>query len=69
MLDFEDKVNEEDINRWLIQFKPDEQKYIKKLLNNFIYYGTNKVISAVKSLHKKVLASNSNYDIWYIPVG
>lgn len=68
---FNGEIQSDEIDNWLKQFDASEIYYINRLLENFIYFDTNRVRKAVKSLHNKVIR-NSNLDvsnIWFVPVG
>lgn len=66
-----EEIKKEEISAWLQQFEEDEQQYISKLLNNFVYYNSDRVRKVVKNLHNSIINScNSKInDIWFVPVG
>lgn len=68
---FNGEIRLDEINNWLNQFKNEEQYYINKLLDNFVYFDNNRVRKAVKSLHQKIIRSSSSTinNMWFIPVG
>jgi hypothetical protein len=68
---FDGDVSDLSIERWLLQFKPDEYPIIKKLLANFRYYSSKKVNNSLTNLHNKIKGHLrvEPENIWFIPVG
>jgi hypothetical protein len=66
---FNGAVKAEVLERWLMQFEPDEYDVISSLLRNFLFYSFDRVLSSLRRLHKSIIdkLQRESSEIWFYP--
>jgi hypothetical protein len=68
---FRGDVSDERIANWLVQFEPDEQPLIAKLLERFTYISLEQLRPLARDLHSRVreILLEIGSDTWFVPLG
>lgn len=66
---FEHAVTASDIIRWLTNFDEKEWDYALKILENTIYYSSDRILDTLTNYIAKILKSAKGKCVWILPSG